>query len=150
MIRHSTALLGALVIGGLGLAGCNSTTSKLSAAAEQQFVSEGITRRGDDLNFRYTHDAGSRESGWEDRRASIIVTRQSLLIHKNDKVGLEINPRTRRHVDVARVGGRIRIHAGSGRSQEVWSFEPPSDAPGWTDDIRAVAKSSQSTANKQN
>jgi hypothetical protein len=130
------------------LCGCNSTTSKLSAAAEQQFAAEGITRRADDLTFRYTHDAGTRESGWEDRRTSIIVTRQLLLIHKNAKVGLEITPRTRRYVEVARVGNRIRIHTGSGKSQELWSFEPPSDAPGWTDDIRAVAKASRSSANR--
>lgn len=148
-MRHSGSILTALITGlSLTLGGCNSTTSKLSAAAEQQFAAEGITRRADDLTFRYTHDAGGRESGWENRRASIVVTRQSLLIHKNDKIGLEITPRTRRYVDVARVSGRIRIHTGSGRSQEVWSFEPPSDAPGWTADIRAVAKASQSLANQ--
>lgn len=148
-MRLSKVILGSL-IGGLAVtvAGCNSTTSKLSPAAEQQFAAEGITRRADDLTFRYTHDTGSRESGWENRRASIIVTRQSLLIHKNDRVGLEITQRTRRYVDVERAGGRIRIHAGSGRSQELWSFEPPSDAPGWAADIRAVAKASQSSATR--
>jgi len=144
-MRLSGSILIALT---LVLAGCNSSTSRLSPDTEQRFAAEGVTRRADDLTFRYTHDAGTRSSGWEDRRASIVVTHQSVLIHKNDKVGLELSPRTRKYVDVSRVGGRIRIHSGSGKSQETWSFEPPSDAPGWAEDIRAVAKGSQSSANR--
>ncbi|MFN2604170.1 MAG: hypothetical protein ABR582_15630 [Gemmatimonadaceae bacterium] len=126
----------------LACAGCNRTTNKLSPAAEQQFASEGIVRRGDDLDFRYTHDVGRRGTSWENRRASIIVTKQSLLIHKNEKVGLQISPASRRYADVARDGARIRIHAGSGQSQEVWSFQPESDAAGWTEAIRAVIRNS--------
>jgi hypothetical protein len=129
-------------------AGCNSTTSKLSPAAEQRFSAEGVVRRADDLNFRYTRDAGGRDARWENRRASILVTGKSVLIHKNEKIGLEVTPTTRRYVDVARDGNRVRIRAGSGRSQEVWSFEPESDAPGWTDAIRAVVRTSRSTANR--
>ena len=128
--------------------GCNRTTSKLSPAAEQQFAAEGIVRRGDDLDFRYTHDVGRRGTGWENRRASIIVTKQSVLIHKNEKIGLQISPATRRYVDVARDGDRIRIHAGSGQSEEVWSFRPESDAPGWTEDIRSVIRASRTSANR--
>ena len=71
-------------------------------------------RRADDLTFRYTHDAGRRDAGWEERRASIIVTRQSVIIHKNEKLGLEITPRTRRFVQVRRDGDRVRISAGGG------------------------------------
>ncbi|MEP6574468.1 MAG: hypothetical protein ABJD11_17335, partial [Gemmatimonadota bacterium] len=92
------------------------------------------------MDFRYTHDAGSRESGWENRRASIIVTRQSVIIHKNEKLGIEITPQSRRFYDVHRDGNRVRINAGSGRSAETWSFTPPDDADGWTKDIRAVIK----------
>jgi hypothetical protein len=132
----------------LAAAGCNSTTSKLSAAAEQRFAAEGIVRRAEDLDFRYTRNAGGRDSRWENRRASIVVTRQSVLIHKNEKIGLEITPATRRYVDVARDGNRVRIRAGTGRSQEVWSFEPESDAVAWTDAIRAVARASRSAANR--
>ena len=132
----------------LALTACSSTTSDLSPAAEQRFASEGIVRRGADLDFRYTSNDGGRYSRWENRRASIIVTQRSLLIHKNEKTGLEITPTTRRYVDVARDGTRVRIRAGSGRSQEVWSFEPESDAQGWTDAIRAVVKGSRSTANR--
>ena len=141
------------IIQGLALAilvvtGCESTTSKLSAADEQRFTAEGIVRRADDATFRFTHDYGGRNSSWENRRASIIVTPQSLLIHKNEKVGLEITPLSRRFVDVARDAGRVKIRAGSGQSQEVWSFEPPSDAEGWTRDIRAVVRASKSSANR--
>ena len=42
--------------------GCNQTTGKLSPAAEQKFAAEGIVRRADDLDFRYTHDAGRRDT----------------------------------------------------------------------------------------
>ena len=129
-------------------AACNTTTSKLSAASAQRFAAEGIVRRGDDQNFRYTHDVGRRDTRWENRRASIIVTRQSLLIHKNEKIGLEVTPATRRYVDVARDGNRVRIRAGSRRSEEVWSFEPESDAPGWNDAIRAVIRASRTSANR--
>lgn len=103
-------------------------------------------RRADDLIFRYTHDAGRRDAGWEDRRASIIVTRQSVIIHKNQKLGLELTPRTRRFVQVRREGDRIRISAGGGKSAESWSFVPPDDPSGWAADIRAVLKSGPGTA----
>ena len=131
----------------VAVSGCDRSTSKLSAAQEERFASEGNVRRGDDLDFRYTHDAGRRNAGWENRRASIVVTSKSLLIHKNEKIGLEVTPSTRRYVDVARDGDRVRIRAGSGQSEEVWSFQPESDAPGWTEAIRAVLRASQSVAN---
>ena len=143
--RRSRPLIAALMAATLvSTQACNQTTGKLSEAAEQQFATEGIVRRADDLTFRYTHNVGRRDTRWENRRASIVVTHQSLLIHKNDKVGLLITPRTRRLVDVAREGERVRIRAGSGGSEEVWSFQPPSDAPGWTVDIRAMLNASQS------
>jgi hypothetical protein len=126
---------------------CNRTTSKLSPAQEERFASEGNVRRGDDLDFRYTHDVGRGDTRWENRRASIVVTSKSVLIHKNEKVGLEITPGTRRYADVARDGSRVRIRVGTSRSGEVWSFEPESDAAGWTDAIRQVIRSSQSIAN---
>jgi hypothetical protein len=129
-------------------AACNSTTSRLSAADEQRFAAEGIVRKADDIRFRYTHETGRGDARWEDRRASIIVTAKSLLIHKNEKVGLEINARTRRYIDVVRDREHIRIGVGSGRSREVWSFEPSSDAAGWAEAIRAVAKASKSSANR--
>lgn len=128
----------------LAVAGCAEKTGRLTPEQEQRFQSEGIVRRADDLTFRYTHDAGSREAGWEERRASIIVTKQRVIIHKNEKLGLEIAPSTRRFVQVRREGNRIRISAGGGRSGTSWSFVTPDDADGWAEDIRAVVKSSGS------
>ena len=119
---------------------CQEKTGALTAAQQQRLDSEGIVRRADDLMFRYTHDAGRRDAGWEDRKASIIVTKQSVIIHKNEKLGLEITPRTRRFVQVRRDGDRVRISAGGGESAESWSFVPPDDPAGWADDIRAVVK----------
>jgi hypothetical protein len=119
---------------------CSEKTGALTAAQHQRLDAEGIVRRADDLEFRYTHDAGGREAGWEDRKASIIVTKQSVIIHKNEKLGLELDQHTRRFVQVRRDGGRVRISAGGGRSAESWSFVPPDDAPGWANDIRAVIR----------
>jgi hypothetical protein len=118
--------------------GCSEKTGALTAAQERRLEAEGLVRRADDLMFRYTHDVGRRESGWEDRRASILVTRQSVIIHKNEKLGLEINPRTRRYVAVRRDGNRVRISAGSGSAAESWSFVPPDDPAGWARDLRSV------------
>jgi len=120
------------------IAGCQEKTGALTPSEQQRIDSEGMVRRADDLIFRYTHDAGRRDSGWEDRKASIIVTKQSVIIHKNDKLGLEITPRTRRYVAVRRDGNRIRISAGGGGSPVSWSFVPPDDPEGWARDIRAV------------
>jgi hypothetical protein len=129
--------------------GCTDRhTGSLTPGQEQRFTAEGIARRADDVDFRYTANPGGRSERRENRRASIVVTRSSVLIHKNEKVGVEITPLTRRDVSVERAGQRIRIHSGRGRSEEVWSFEPPSDAPGWTTDIRSVINGSKSAANR--
>ncbi len=130
----------ALALVALGLLGCSSDTSRLSPEQQTRFASEGRLRQADNVWFRYTHDAGTRSAGWEDRRGSIVVTRQSVLIHKNEKIGIEITPASRRLYEVVRDGERIRIGAGSGKSREVWSFVPPDDAAGWTQDIRAVIR----------
>jgi hypothetical protein len=124
-----------------GATACQEKTGAITPGQQQRLDAEGgIVRRADDLIFRYTHDVGRRDAGWEDRKASIIVTKQSVIIHKNEKLGLEINPRTRRFVQVRRDGDRVRISAGGGASAESWSFVPPDDAAGWANDIRAVVK----------
>jgi hypothetical protein len=130
----------------ISVAGCSEKTGALTAAQEQRLQAEGLVRRADDLIFRYTHDTGRRDAGWEDRKASILVTRQSVIIHKNEKLGLEITPRTRRFVQVRREGDRVRISAGGGKSAESWSFVPPGDASGWAEDIRAVVKAVPATS----
>jgi hypothetical protein len=122
------------------LSACQQSTGALTSEQRTRFESEGIVRRADDLIFRYTHDAGRRDAGWEDRRASIIVTKQRVIIHKNEKLGLELTPRTRGYVQVRRDGSRVRVSAGAGASAESWSFVPPDDPAGWATDIRAVLK----------
>lgn len=122
----------------LAVSGCSQDTSRLSGELEARFAAEGIVRRADNVVFRFTHGQGTREAGWEDRVASIVVTRQTVYIHKNERVGLEINPRTRRLCDVERRENRVRVRAGSGQSAEVWSFIPADSAEGWAKDIRAV------------
>ena len=126
----------------LAASACNQSTSQLTAEQQARFQSEGIKRQADDLVFRFTRDPGGRSERWDDRRASIIVTGSSVFIHKNEKVGVEITPRTQREVAVQRSGDRVRIRTGRGRSEEVWSFVPPDNAAGWTEDIRAVIKAS--------
>ena len=142
--RAGSALIFALATAGL-LTACQEQTGALTAEQQRRLESEGIVRRADDLTFRYTHDAGRRDAGWEDRRASIIVTKQSVIIHKNAKLGIELTPRTRRFVQVRRDGSRVRISAGGGASAETWSFVPPEDPAGWANDIRAVVKEATTT-----
>lgn len=124
------------------LLGCAAeSTSRLPDNLESRVAREGAVRRAADLTFRYTEAPGRRASRWEDRRASIVVTPVTILIHKNAKVGLEITPRTRREVLIERDGRRVRLRAGSGRTEELWSFEPPDgDVAGWTRDLRAVVQ----------
>ncbi|HET8833460.1 MAG TPA: hypothetical protein VFN08_01930 [Gemmatimonadales bacterium] len=136
-VKRTPLLLSLFLAAGLA-GGCREKTGALTPSEQQRIDSEGLVRRADDLIFRYTHDAGRRDAGWEDRKASIIVTKQSVIIHKNEKLGLEITPRTRRFVQVRRDGNRVRISAGGGGAAESWSFVPPDDAAGWVTDIRAV------------
>ena len=125
-------------------AGCrNGPTGKLTPDQDSRLAAEGVVRRADDLTFRYTFGAGRSNAGWEDRRASIVVTHSSVLIHKNEKIGIDIRPGHADRYDVERAGNRIRIRSGTGRSAEVWSFEPTSDAAGWTADIRAAIRKQQ-------
>ena len=124
---------------------CAQDTSRLSPEQEARFQEEGILRRADTIVFHYTHESGYRlEERRENRLASIVVTKHSVLIHKNEKVGVEITPGSRRLYEVHRRATRVAIRAGSGRSAEVWSFEPPTEAEGWTRDIRAVIRKSPS------
>ena len=138
-------LLGLMLLA--AMLGCRETSGALSPTQRERFAAEGIRREAQDLVFRYTEAPGRRRSRWEDRLASIVVTGQSVLVHKNEKVGFEITPASRRYYAVERDGARVRIRAGTGRSEELWSFVPPDDPAGWVADIRAVIRDSQSEAN---
>jgi hypothetical protein len=129
------------------LAGCRERSGTLTQAQREQLAAEGIRRQAEDLVFRYTDHPGRRDARWEDRLASIVVTGATVLVHKNEKVGVEITPRTRRWAAVERSGSRLRIRVGQGRTEELWSFVPPDDPSGWAADIRAVIRRSDSEAN---
>jgi hypothetical protein len=131
--RRRGALL-ALVL----LAACHRTTGTLGDEQLKRFESEGIVRRAVDLVFRQTHDVGTRDSGWEELTASIVVTKQSVVIHRGDTFRLEITPRSIRFSEVSRDHDRLSLHVGGGKSAVSWSFRPPDDAEGWAEDIRAV------------
>ena len=147
MAAHGRGLF--LWISALFLAvACDRSTAELTPEQEARFQSEAIVRRADDLEFRYTRDPGGRSERREDRLASIIVTRSTVLIHKNEKLGLEITPKTRRETAVERSGDRIRVRSGRGQSEEIWSFVPPNDAAGWVADLRAVILASTGGSRK--
>lgn len=133
---------------GAALAGCRERSGTLTPAQRERFAAEGLRRQADDLIFRYTGHPGRRDARWEDRLASIVVTGATVLVHKNEKVGVEITPGTRRWAAVERSGSRVRIRVGQGRTEELWSFVPPDDPSGWADDIRAVIRRSDSEANR--
>lgn len=121
------------------LLACRQTTATLPPELASRFEAETIVRRADDLVFRYTYYSRStRGNRWEDRDASIIVTRRSLFIHKNQKVGLDLTAASRKVNEVRRDGNRVVISSGSGQSRVSWSFQPPDDPEGWTNDIQTV------------
>jgi hypothetical protein len=151
MNRSTVALLAA------ALGACAPTdTSQLSPELATRFEQEGVLRRADNAAFRWTIHAGTRRAEWEDRIASIVVTRQTVYLHKNEKIGFEITPRAPRAsgprgpFKVERDGERVRIRVGGGASEELWSFVPPDgDAPGWTTDIRSVMRLADSTTTRE-
>ena len=121
------------------LLACRQTTANLSPELASRFEAESIIRRADDQVFRYTYYSRStRGNRWEDRDASIIVTKQSVFVHKNVKVGLDLTATSRKANEVRRDGDRVIISSGSGQSRVSWSFRPAEDAEGWVRDIRAV------------
>nr|MBA2626620.1 hypothetical protein [Gemmatimonadales bacterium] len=115
----SGALLASLLLA-VALTACRDrSTARLAPAVESRLAAEGIVCRAADQTFRYSFGTGARNAGWEDRRASIVVTHSTVLIHKNEKVGIEITPATAERFSVERSGPRIRIRAGQGRSAEI-------------------------------
>jgi len=134
MARRPAVLAAGLAL--LLLGGCHRTTGTLSEEQERRFAAEHVVRRAVDLLFRYTHDTGTRDAGWEEDPASIVVTEQSVVIHRGDRFRLEITPRSTGFYEVSRDHDRLSLHAGGGKSAVSWSFRPPEDAPGWAADIR--------------
>lgn len=139
--------LAILVVAALSLAGCARETGRLTPEMARRLETEGVLHRADNVKFRRSHDVGRYDAGWREGIASIVVTRESVLIHRNEQVFLEINPRSRRFLQVRRDGARLRIRSGSGGSSEVWSFQPPDSADVWARDIRGVISGSASGRN---
>lgn len=127
---------------------CTPDTARLEADQEARLVAQGIVLRADNLVFRHSQDVGRRDARHRDRRASIVVTRQSVLIHERGYVDFLIEPTSRRWVEVHRDSDRVRINAGTGGNTEVWSFVPPDDAGPWVRAIRDVIRASASAANR--
>ena len=138
---HPAARLLLLICLTLGfvVTGCQKT-GKLSPELSARFEKEGITRRADDLTFRRTTAVGQRDSTWEDRRASIVVTHETVFLHVNGKPLVEITPRSTGFYEIHRDHDRLSLRAGGGKSGANWSFRPPDDPEGWTEDIRALIK----------
>jgi hypothetical protein len=118
--------------------GCATDTSRLTPEQAKRFETEGILHQAENVVFRQTHDVGRADAGWRDVVASVVVTKQSVVIHRNERILLEINPRSRRFLQVRRDGSRVRIRSGGGGAAEVWSFQPPDDPSAWAKDIRAT------------
>jgi hypothetical protein len=127
-------LLAAVVLA-IACLGCAEETSRLSSDQEQRLAAQGITHRANNLMFRHTRGAGAR---WDDVRASIVVTRGTVLVHRNGEIEFLYEPRSRRNCEIHRDHERIRISAGSGKSAEAWSFAPPDDPQGWAVNMRHV------------
>ena len=123
--------------------GACQRTGKLSPALQARFDKEGIKHRMDDVTFRRTRPAGYRDSGWDEKRASIIVTPESILIHVNSKPLIDITPRSTGYYEVHRDHERIALRTGSGGSTLIWSFRPSDDPDSWTKDIRSVIKNAK-------
>ena len=122
---------------------CARHTGKLDPEQEARFAKEGLVHRADDLTFRRTIPAGQRDSEWTDKRASIVVTHESVFLHVNGNPLVEITPRSTGFYEVHRDRDRISLRAGSGKSAAVWSFYPPDDAAAWAVDIRAVIRNAK-------
>ncbi|MEO5721328.1 MAG: hypothetical protein ABIR71_07660 [Chthoniobacterales bacterium] len=121
------------------LVGCQKT-GKLSPELTARFEKEGSVRRAEDLTFRRTFLAGDRDGSWDEKRASIVVTQESVFLHVNGSSLVEITPRSTGVYEIRRDHDRLSLRAGSGKSAASWSFQPPDDAEGWAVDIRRLIK----------
>jgi hypothetical protein len=134
-------VVGLLLLAPLALAsGCARETARLSPDQQQRFEAEGIVRRADNLWFRYSHGVGTYRGGWEEQLASIVVTRQSVLIHRNERVLIEVTPRSTGGYLLRRDNDRLSLRTGIGAAARSWAFHPPEDPEGWAADIRAVIR----------
>lgn len=142
------ALASLLPAAALALApcGCSVDTSRIAPAERQTLEAEGILHEAQNLVFRHTERERDERSRWRDVVASIVVTKQTVLIHRSERELLRITPRTRRFCQLVRIGPRLRIQVAGESASETWSFVAPGDPDLWTNDIRLVI---ESTAGRQ-
>jgi hypothetical protein len=141
--RHLGRRVGliALALVVAGLAGCSRSTARLAPEVEERLNAEGIVRRADDILVRRTHGLGTRRSGWEEMTASILVTHRRVFIHDGTRTLADLEGGLGDRCRVNRDHDRVTLRLRGDRAATSWSFHPPEDAPGWTDDVRAVLKS---------
>lgn len=121
------------------LSGCSAGTSNMPAAMRQRIEADGIVRREDDARIRYTR--GGIRKQWDEGVASIVLTRQGFLIHKNDRVLFEITPLNRSRYKVRRDHDRIAVASAVVSSHASWTWRPKDgDAEGWAKDLRATLR----------
>jgi hypothetical protein len=82
----------------------------------KRFESEGILRRAADVNFRRTRAGDGGRTRWDDGDASIVVTRESVVIHSGDRFLFEITVRSTGVYRVARERDRVTIQGGRGEA----------------------------------
>ena len=123
----------------LALAGCTPGTSNMPAAMRQGVEAQGIVRHEDNARIRYTRGVIRRQ--WDEGVASIVLTREGLLIHKNDRVLLEITKLNRGRYRVHRDHDRVAVGSALPTSRTSWSWRPrDGDAEGWAHDVRATLR----------
>jgi hypothetical protein len=144
-LHGKRAVLIAMVAGVVAV-GCERSTGTLDDEHQKRFETEGIVRRAVDLDFRRTRLGDASRTRWRDGDASIVVTRQSVVIHSGDRFLFEITPRSTGRYRVARERDRVTLQGGRGQSRVSWSFRPPDDPAGWTEDVRAVIRGAAANA----
>ena|SRR5690349_23640876 len=111
--------------------GCQKT-GKLSPELTARFEKEGIARRADDQTFRRTTAVGQKDSTWEDKRASIVVTPETVFLHVNGKPLVEITPRSTGFYQIHRDHDRLSLRAGGGKMGDQLVI-PAAPGPGRVD-----------------
>lgn len=145
-LRLRGRLCATLVLLTLGIAGCSGTTATLTPEMAQRLEAEGTLHRADDIVLRFTHGIGARRGGWEDVKASVVVTRRSIVIHRNAEMLLDVRSGDSREISVRRDHERLSLRIGGGRSAKSWSFRPADDPERWADDMRATLRAPADTS----
>jgi hypothetical protein len=127
-------------------AGCSGTTARLTPELTRRFESEGTVHRADDVILRFTHGIGTRRGGWEDVKASVIVTRRSIVIHRNAELLLDLHGGQGGEFSVRRDHDRLSLRIGGRQSAKSWSFRPRDDAQQWAEDMRAALRAPADTS----